>query len=336
MKNIDGDTEKFAGKSRKATYAAGLWAQSLWVRYDRSESLNVRRLHYFAITEEKCFKPDGVMYENTTEDLDYLVRACHMAGYLGLLHYSVFVKEPCFLHSTLRLAPADRNYHARYLLMRRFERSCRLHIRAMLSGLSDIHAEIWVENSTVAELLDPVARTFNVNLIASDSEISLAEVWLFVRRIADSVRPVRILYISDYRKQMPGEPVAAWRKVMSLLYQYKLMSKLDIDIKQLFLSGAQCRQFDLPCVPRSQDSQENTASGHVELEALEAARPGYIRQMVCKHLKKHFDVCSIAESRRLAEKIGFDLIGSISDTIDSNTDLALLLTELEKWRSNAS
>ena len=74
----------------------------------------------------------------------------------------------------------------------------------------------------------------------------------------------------------------------------------------------------------------------MELEALEAARPGYIRQVVCKHLKKHFDVCAIAESRRLAEKIGTDLIDSISDTIDSNTDLASLLTQLEKRMPNAS
>lgn len=334
MKNIEGDTGSFAGQDRNVKYAAGLWAQNLWSRCDRSQSLNIRRLHYFALSQEECFKPDGVMYRNTTEDLNYLLRACHTAGRLGLLHYGVFVTKPYFLHSTLRLAPAGQRYHWQHLLMRRIEISCRLHIRAILSTFSSVHAEIWVENSTVAELLEPVARTFNVNLIASDCEIPLAEVWLFIKRIANTAKPIRILYISDYRKQTPDADVPVWRKAKSLLYQYKLMSKLDIEIEHLFLSGDQCRRFDLPGAPRSSECKDGDAADHVELEALEVARPGYIRRIVCEQLKKHIDVCSIAESRRLAERTGCDLISSISDTLESNNDLTLLLTELEKRLPN--
>lgn len=334
MKNIDGDMGSFAGQDRNVKFADGLWAQNLWTRYDRSQSLNVRRLHYFALTQERCFKPDGIAYQNTTEDIDYLRRACHTAGRLGLLHYGVFVPKPYFLHSTLRLAPAGARHQWQHLLMRRIESSCRLHIRSILSTFNSVHAEIWVENSTIAELLEPVARTFNVNLIASECEIPLAEVWLFVRRIANTSKPVRILYISDYRKQMPDGAAAALQKVKSLLCQYKLMSKLDIEIEHLFLSSDQCRRFDLPGVPRSRGYKDGDAADCVELEALEAARPGYIRRIVCEQLRKHLDIRSLAESRRLGERTGCDLIGSISDTLENNTDLSLLLAELEKRLSN--
>jgi hypothetical protein len=304
--------------------AAGYWAQRLWVLDGCRQRVSVRRLHYFAVVKKNsCVKPDGTVYQNTLEDLAYLIGACRQGRYMGLLPYDVFARSSVRTSQMPRLLPGDKKaFDYKHTLIERLESFRRVHAGSILSKVMPVHVELWLERSSAFDLLWPIADTFNVNLVASEGEISLSEIWLFIRRIANTKNPVRIFYASDHYPGSENGPTPAERKLKLLLCQYKLCKKIDLKFKRLLLSESQSKHFHLPCAPRSSvsasyniPSENFLRNRRVELHSLEVVSEGYISRTFHGQLKKYIDGAAMPESRRTVEYAALDTLPNLKITL---------------------
>ena len=130
--------------------------------------------------------------------------------------------------------------------------------------------EIWIEKSTMDDVLVPLTRELGVRLVTSVGFQSHSNVIKLLQRVREIGKPTRIFYISDYDKAGRGMPIAVARHIE--FYRPKYAPDSDIKLSILALTPEQIDQFDLP---RSVEK-----AGATELDALEALRPGELERIV--------------------------------------------------------
>jgi hypothetical protein len=75
------------GDLEKARWFAGLWHQ-----FGYTTGVHLRRVHYRLVSQDPpILKPNGLPYENTEQDWDYINLASKCARYLGLVSPDAFV-----------------------------------------------------------------------------------------------------------------------------------------------------------------------------------------------------------------------------------------------------
>jgi hypothetical protein len=159
------------------------------------------------------------------------------------------------------------------------------------------HIEVWVEKSTVNDILEPLAEHYGLNIQPGVGEISMTRCRELIER-ADP-RPIRILYVSDFDPGGQSMPVAAavkigWRNEM-------LESGLDIQLHPVVLTHEQCVEYRLPRTPiketekRGVRFEERFGEGATELDALEALRPGELRRILVSEIERFHDPHFAAE-----------------------------------------
>lgn len=106
-----------------------------------------------------------------------------------------------------------------------------------------------------------------------------------MRRVeANGGRPVRVLYISDYDGQGRTMAPAVARELEFMIHRDEL--EVDLQVRQIVLTKEQVEIYDLPPMPRQDKKGEakflaaHDVEGTTELDALEALRPGVLRQIV--------------------------------------------------------
>jgi hypothetical protein len=155
------------------------------------------------------------------------------------------------------------------------------------------HVEIWVEKSTMNDVLLPLAQRYGLNVVAAAGEISLTHCYRLIERAKASGRLVRILYLSDHDPGGASMPVAAARKIEFLIRREGL--DLDIQVRPVALTHQQCRRYRLPRTPikaterRAAKFEERFGEGATELDALEALRPGELRRLLMKEIERYYD-----------------------------------------------
>jgi hypothetical protein len=159
--------------------------------------------------------------------------------------------------------------------------------------LSRLHVEIWVEKSTMSDVLDPIAQQHRCNLVTGVGELSLTRCHELIERAKASGRPVRVLYLSDFDPGGRSMPVAVARKIEFLLRQNRF--DLDIQVRPILLTHEQCRHYHLPRTPikeserRAAKFQNLFGEGATELDALEALHPGALARIVTREIKRYRD-----------------------------------------------
>ena len=73
--------------------------------------------------------------------------------------------------------------------------------------------ELWVDKSTVNDVLEPICRARGVNLIVGKGYASITGIVGFLKRAEHCGRPVRVLYISDHDRNGRSMPPAAARQI---------------------------------------------------------------------------------------------------------------------------
>lgn len=321
----------------KTQYANAEWAAVLYNLLAIKTPVHIRRLHYFALTQPQHRKPNGSIYKNTNADWKFLGYACKFARYLGLLSYDNFVDHRAA--QNIQKWPYSKTENPdqwKKQINYTLERFRRLYAGFMLSKLLPVHIEIWVEKSTAADLLKPIAEKYHITVITSMGDISLSAVWQFIKRISRTKKPVRIFYISDFDPSGQNMPISVARKIEFLLRQQRLRRYLDVKLRPLMLTRRQCEKFHLPGIPLS-DSFTSGFSftkyyGRVatELHALEVVRPGHICSSVDSQLKKYLDLSKITQAARLADNVTTQLFSQIGDMIEKNTDFNAFFKTTEK------
>jgi len=283
-----------------AQRVAAEWFGDIFNRFDITSNVHIRRIHYRMISQETpIITPDGTPYENTEECWGYLSKASKYARYLDLVDSALFVDKR-------NPDPVIYNYRIEYMpditVVNDFSfDSVELNPfpslpKYDLDGFDTnqrYHLEIWCEKSTMNDVLEPLCRRYDANLVTGIGEMSATSLRNLVAHRLHPDHPARVLYISDFDPGGQSMPTAASRKCE--FYIDKLGFTGDVKFFPIVMTIEQVKQYRLPRTPikktehRAKRFEERYGEGAVELDALEALYPGELHKIVRNELKRYFD-----------------------------------------------
>ena len=291
--------------------ADATWFRNLWESFGYTKGVHIRRMHYQLVSQDPpVSKPNGEPYENTMNDWSFLNTASKAARYLGFVDPANFVDrrnpDP-IIHATY-WGDNTPGYHVNTgwgafdINLPTFPDMPTFSVSGYNEGtLQPYHLEIWVEKSTMNDVLDSLCRRYDVNLVTGAGEMSITAVLQLVNRVKEADRPCRIFYISDFDPAGYGMPISVARKIEFLAQG----EGLDIRLEPVALTSDQVTKYNLPRTPikptemRRGAFEEVHGSGAVELDALEALYPGALAEIIEVYLREYYDD-EIAEEARHA------------------------------------
>ncbi|MEB2678421.1 hypothetical protein [Bradyrhizobium japonicum] len=193
------------------------------------------------------------------------------------------------------------------------------------------HLEVWIEKSSMDEVLLPLSQEFRVNVARFIGEVSATACKDLVDRAIASGKPVRIGYISDFDPAGLGMPIAAAVKID--FFARKSGVDLDIRLEPLALTEAQCLQYQLPRTPikktenRAAGFEARYGSGATELDALEALHPGVLREILVEFIDRYYDHDLDEEVEYAVEQYREELDGARSEIEQQFTEQLRSLNE---------
>lgn len=289
------------------------WFVKLWRRLGVRPGAYLHRIHYLCVSQKTpILMPNGEEYQNTEKCEAVLDRAALDARYLGLIPSDAIVDrrnpDP-ILNGGAAAADAVIGIAGGLL-----ERSApgftvpRLEVGRPVVPQPYV-LEIWIEKTTMDDILLPIAERYGVHVVRGEGELSLTRCVEVVDRAAADGRPVVILYISDFDPAGRSMPVAVSRKIEHELH-VRGLDHLDITVQPVVLTPEQCRQYDLPRTPlkasekRGPKFEARFGAGATELDALEAIHPGELAKILEREIARFHDAeldAAIAETAEEAQ-----------------------------------
>jgi hypothetical protein len=305
------------GKREKAQWFADIYQQ-----FNFQPGYHLRRMHYQLVASDPPpARTSGMPYENTKDCRDELCEASTHARHLGLVRAGAFEDhrnpDP-MLFADYTAGECEPHFWLEELSSWSLP-SIGMQSRHADLSVPDIytdgydyslcdqpyHLELWIEKSTMNDVLEPICQRFQINLIPGIGFQSITGAIRALQRIACLPRhkPTRIFYISDFDPSGDGMPVALARHLE--FYRPQYTEAAEIKLTPIALTKAQVIKYRLPRVPIKESDTARTrfedryGEGAVELDALEALRPGRLAEIVRHAVKPYRD--PEIESR-LAEK----------------------------------
>lgn len=295
------------------------WFTGLWHRFGFGQGVHLRRIHYQLVSQSPAIRmPNKAPYENTMNCWKYLTNAGKWARYLGLVDPEAFVdrRNPdAIIFATHEANPEPRyelsdgtnewgeTFSDRFPALPELPELPELpwRIPAWPQFLVDgydvhpgYHVEVWAEKTTMNDILIPLCERYQVNLVTGAGEMSITAVLDFMRRVEAADVPARILYISDYDPAGVGMPISVARKI-EFFQQDGSFAWQDIRLQPICLTKEQVAAYRLPRIPvKDTDKRKGNwvaahGAGAVELDALEALRPGELARIVMAEIEKYYD-----------------------------------------------
>jgi hypothetical protein len=258
-------------------------------------------VHYVLISQKRPVQlPNGLPYENTIECWNSLIRSSNDARYLDLVPAEAFVdrrnSQP-LLYLSSDSQPATLHITFNEPFIEATDTSAMPYLPTLKCTAPTIaqlyHVELWCEKTTVNDVLERLAVRYDLNVVTGAGELSQTACVRLVERAAESGRPVRILYISDFDPAGQSMPVAVARKIQHRLLLRKVAA--DIQVRPIALTAEQCEQYRLPRTPiketdrRKGGFEERHGGGATELDALEAIHPGELERIIKREIGRYYD-----------------------------------------------
>jgi hypothetical protein len=279
------------------------WFAELWRTYGRP-GLHPHGLHYILLTKpgEITVPSTGAPYENTVACDNLLGCAARDARYLGLIPASDMIDrrnaEAEILHSNESGLPyggiidqsfGGLEFHLAESVMD-FPPLPKLQVLPPKIP-QPYMVEIWIEKSTMADVIDPIARRYGVNVVSGMGQTSETRSRELVERANEAGKPVRILYVSDFDPAGDNMPVAAARKMeFWIRTEYP---DLDVQLRPVALTKDQCIEYRLSRTPLKEKGraawEEKHGEGATELDALEAVHPGVLGCILTEEIERYYD-----------------------------------------------
>lgn len=280
------------------------WFEKMWEQEFKGQTgIHLRRVHY-RLGSIGYLKPDGTAYTFTKLDWGRLTAWSRVARYLKRVPADAFedhrAPEPYPLSwqtGETREPVLSNPYHEWELP------SVQLNLSSLDWSLGTpsvagydpddyldraYYIELWIEKSTMDDILVPLANELGFRLVPSIGFQSISNAVRLLERVQHMNKPTRVFYISDYDAQGLDMPTSVARQLEFWRDQYAPGS--DVKLTPLALTAEQVERYHLPM---SEDQQQR-----VELDALEALVPGELAKMVRQAVAPYLDD-SIAE--RLAK-----------------------------------
>jgi hypothetical protein len=296
------------------------WFAALWRRFGYTTGVHLRRVHYQLVSQHRPCCRDGRPYENTLGCWARLADAGKAARYLRLVPADAFEDhrnpdpwlfrpDPSYGSPSWSLGewpawslPSIQSDLARYLYLG----LPAVEVEGYLFSEGDqpYHLEVWVEKSTMDDILGPLCRPLGINVVPSKGYQSITAAVNLLQRVRRSGKPARIFYISDFDPAGDVMPVAVARQLEFWLPQYA--PGADVKLNPIVLTREQVKEFNLPRTPikdndrRKAGFEERYGDGAVELDALEALHPGQFARIVREAVAPYRDT-SLAERFQEAE-----------------------------------
>ena len=322
-----------------ASQTQAKWFAQVWKRGGFDGGVHLRRLHYWCVSREDTALPNGKPYENTEQCWGYICQSSKAARYLGLVPIGDII---------------DRK-HPEPHVMAKYQHELNARVQVDTPDFSDpivwinggnefnlanvqpYHLEVWVEKSTMNDVLLPICKRFRTNLVTGEGEISVTAVYNLVKRVRAARKPSRIFYISDFDPAGMSMPCATARKIEFLVRD---LGDIDIRLHRLLLNREHVNQYKLPRTPIKESDRRGEAfesihgTGAVELDALEALHPGILDGIVRRALGHYYSM--EAEALRLERGLRLairDCVAAVTDRytehIEALRDMNIELQKLE-------
>ena len=293
------------------------WFVKIWKKFGAEIGVHLRGLHYKLISQKNPKTYTGRLYQNTRKDWNRLLMASKYARHLGLIPHNAIVDrrnpEPQkFTFDTELASPGwypDNEIDEWELPTIDTDLSWDLDWNLpgfnaqgydYYESMQPYHIEIWVEKSSMNDLLIPLCKRYNLNLVTGIGEMSIPSVVKMLERVYTRDKPCRILYISDFDPGGKNMPIAVARKVEYYLYNSQLwgQEEINIDVKldPIILTQQQKDKYKLPRTPikpgekRRRRFEQIYGKGAVELDALEALHPGEFIKIVEEKILELWDL----------------------------------------------
>jgi hypothetical protein len=300
---------------------AAKWFAKHWRRLQIRPGLHLRGVHYIFVSQNRPIKMwNGEPYENLFQQCWVpLINAARDARYHRLVPRAAFEDH----HSEEPLVAIVEEDDSAFIYVDGDD--------AYLPKLSEILpplprlkigapqirqryvVEIWVEKSTLSDILLPLHREHAVNVVTGVGEQSEIRCRELVDRALRDGRPVRILYISDFDPGGSSMPVAAARKIEFHLRTLAAAAGLDVEVRPVLLTHEQTLRYRLPRMPikdtepRAAAFEERFGEGATEVDALEALHPGEIRRILIKEINRYRDPNLQRNISQVASQVERDL-----------------------------
>jgi hypothetical protein len=325
------------------------WFHSIWEAGSFPTGVHLRRIHYWLVSQKTPWPMrDGKPYENTIECWAVLTAASKPARYLDLVPVSAFDDrrnpEPQIFE------PEECEDISNWVNRSALEADGLVmpDLPSIFTNQPDevqrYQVEIWCEKSTMNDVLLPICRRYQVNLITGLGELSITAVDRLFDRLRETGKPTRILYLSDFDPAGQSMPVAVSRKAEFMAQG----TDADIQLHTLALSAEQVREYDLPRVPiketerRKEKFEKRHGQGATELDALEAIHPGVLGRLVTESVLQYRDETLARrtsmfyrEECERAEQIDEAVYAEREEDIDRAKDeWQAIQTEIDQWKEN--
>jgi hypothetical protein len=344
---------------QKAQIKGAQWFADLWKKLGFKSGAHLRRIHYTVVSQNPPInKPNGKPYLNTESDWDYLASVSKWARYLGLVSPYAFVDRrnpeaiinarfnqrsdptPGFL---IKGGWDDQAIELPLPTLPDLPQSLPDLPSFLVTGYQGIEqnylVEIWVEKTTMNDVLAPLCKRYGVNLITGAGELSITAVMDFLKRASQANRPARILYISDFDPAGLGMPISVARKIEFAQRDGENNgrgSDLDIRLHPIALTDTQVKKYRLPRVPvkdtdkRKDHFEAAYGEGAVELDALEALHPGALAGVAEEAILKYYDPALQERAMKVRESLQRTLTGERAKILAHQPEMNELR---ESWQS---
>jgi hypothetical protein len=179
-------------------------------------------------------------------------------------------------------------------------------------GDQPYHLELWVEKTTMNDVLEPICEELHVNLVAASGFQTVTSSVELLRRLDNlpTDKPVRIGYLSDFDPAGARMPPAVARVVEFYIEQFA--PGRDIKLTPLALTYEQVQRYKLPRIPIKEDDkrrrgfEQKYGEGAVELDALEAVHPGELTRIIREFVGPYLDPSleeQLRETREQAQQV---------------------------------
>jgi hypothetical protein len=286
------------------------WFKSLW---DGAGALraHLRRIHYWALSAVTLRANGETPHENTDAAWTLLTRSAMRARVLGLIDPETVEdrrNDPAVVNCPAR----DSEPEPYASLEDGWDGGLTLPHIWVPTGLSlefpQAYAygydyeraeqaalvELWVEKSTMNDILEPLCRSLGINLVTGSGHQSITSAIALLRRAEAHGRAAHVLYLADF--DPGGDSMARSVARQAQFWAQHLGIDADMSVEIIGLTAEQVKEYGLPTIPIKETDRRRAAfearhgvDGAVELDALEALRPGELARLVREAVEPWMD-----------------------------------------------
>jgi hypothetical protein len=316
---------------RPAMIEMAEWAgrlKKVWLEKTRSIQFHIRRFHYYLVSLGNVKRPNGTPYLNTDACWSYVGNAVKYARYLGHIDMSDVEDKK---NKEIQNAEywEDRTFYEVDIQLKDIAGYIANQYGLLINPQNHqpYHLEIWVEKDTMADVINPIAEKYGVDLVIGAGEISLTKVSQLYEKAQRLRKPIRIFYISDFDPKGADMPISIGRKIEWFIRKGSV--QYDIKLCHLLLTREQCVKYRLPRVPiktsagsgsgakayntRVARFQKAYGQGATELDALEALHPGEMSRIIEEAVRPYWDEDVAVKISEFNRKMVTSVYSSILD-----------------------